>query len=187
MLTELLQNRAALYVSGAMTAPERENFELILEFHDPLRAWVDNLKQLEFAVIVSRLGRTPAVDSSLKLRIMEAIPGHGRQLQPDGIVVTGPDCRIEWVNPAFTAMCGYELNEIKGRKPGHFLQGPATDPASVNRIREALEKRRACREVLVNYHKSGSSYRVDVAISPILDDEGEPLWFIARERELPAS
>jgi hypothetical protein len=38
MLSELLQDRAALYVSGAMPAPERENFELVLDFHDELRA-----------------------------------------------------------------------------------------------------------------------------------------------------
>jgi PAS domain S-box-containing protein len=184
MLTELLQDRAALYVSGAMTAPERENFELILEFHSPLRAHVAALQEVGTSVLLSQAKRPRAVNSVLKQRLLSALDAHPRQLQPDGIVVTGPGGGIEWVNPAFTAMCGYSLDEIKGRKPGAFLQGPATDAAGVQRIRDALRERRACREELVNYHKSGSAYRVDIAISPILDDAGEPLWFVAREKEL---
>jgi PAS domain S-box-containing protein len=187
MLTELLQDRAALYVSGAMTAPERENFELILEFHAPLRAHVAALEDVGTSVLLSQATGPRAVNSVLKERLFRALDTQPRQLQPDGIVVTDPNGGIEWVNPAFTAMCGYGLDEVKGRKPGHFLQGPATDPAGVQRIREALRQRLACREELVNYHKSGSSYRVDIAISPILDDAGEPLWFVAREKELPSA
>jgi PAS domain S-box-containing protein len=99
--------------------------------------------------------------------------------------VTDPVGRIEWVNPAFTAMCGHDLAELRGRKPGPILQGPDTDPAAVARIREAVHARRACRETLVNYHKNGTPYRAEVRIAPVLDDAGEPLWFVARERLLP--
>jgi PAS domain S-box-containing protein len=100
------------------------------------------------------------------------------------VVVTGPDRLIHWVNPAFTAMCGYSLAELKGRKPGALLQGRETDLEAVGRIREALRQHRPCRETLVNYHKDGSAYRVDLRIAPVLDDEGAPLWFVARERKL---
>jgi len=187
MLTEMLQDRAALYVCGAMTAPERENFELILEFHQPLRHHVASLQELGVSVVMSGLRKSPPVNSVLKDRVLGGLTAHPQQFQHDGIVVAGPDCCIEWVNPAFTTMCGYSLEEIKGRKPGHFLQGPQTDPAGVQRIREALRERRPCREVLVNYHKSGSCYRVDVSIAPIFDDAGAPLWFVAREKELGAA
>jgi PAS domain S-box-containing protein len=187
MLTELLQDRASNYVSGSMTAAERENFELILEFHTPLQAHVAALLEVSASILLTRLKPQPAMGTGLKQRLLGALDSHPRQLKADGIVVTGADHLIEWVNPAFTAMCGYDLSEIKGRKPGQFLQGPATDTASVQRMREALKENRGCREVLVNYHKSGSTYRVDVAIAPILDDDGRPLWFIAREKELPAA
>jgi PAS domain S-box-containing protein len=187
MLTELLQDRAALYVSGAMTEPERENFELILEFHQPLRQHVAALQELGTSVVMAGLRKSPEVNSALKDGVLRGLAEHPQQVQPDGIVVTGPDCVIEWVNPAFTAMCGYSLEEIKGRKPGSFLQGPDTDPACVQRMGEALRERKACREVLVNYHKAGSCYRVDISIAPILDDDGSPLWFVAREKNLGAA
>ncbi len=187
MLSELLQDRASLYVSGAMTAPERENFELILEFHDELRGMVAGLEEVGTAVVVAHLPVTLSAAAGVKLRIMESLDGHPRQTEHDGFVVTGPDGIVEWVNPTFVAMCGYSLEELKGRKPGSVLQGPETDPAAVQRIREAVRDRLPCRETLANYHKNGTLYRVIVAITPILDDAGQPLWFVAREKELKAA
>jgi hypothetical protein len=82
-------------------------------------------------------------------------------------------------------MCGHDLADLRGRKPGPLLQGPETDPAAVARIRAAVQARQACRETLVNYHKDGRAYRADIRIAPVLDDTGEPLWFVARERLVP--
>ena len=79
-------------------------------------------------------------------------------------------------------MCGYSLDELRGERLGPILQGEKTDPAAVSRMRRALHGLRACRETVVNYHKDGSLYWVDITINPILDDERQPLWFVARER-----
>jgi PAS domain S-box-containing protein len=184
MLSEPIQDRAALYVSGAMTGPEQESFEVVLEFHDELRAHVAALKEAVTAVVMSRVPLV-APPAGLKTRVLEAVEALPRGAEPEALVVTDPAGRIEWVNAGFTAMCGYSLGELTGRKPGHLLQGPATDPAAMQRIREALQTRQACRETLVNYHKDGRTYRVDIRISPVLDDDDRPLWFVARERELP--
>ena len=184
MLSELLQDRAALYVAGAMTASERENFELVLEFHEALQAHMAGLQKVGTALMMSRAPSLQRPPAELKHRILGALDAHPRPTEPDAVVVAGPDGRVQQVNPAFTAMCGYSPEELQGRKPGHLLQGPDTDPAAVQRIRESLRDKRACRETLVNYHKDGTRYQVDVAITPILDDAGQPLWFVAKERKL---
>ena len=44
MLSEFLQDQAALYAAGTMTAAEREQFELVLEFHEELREFVTKRK-----------------------------------------------------------------------------------------------------------------------------------------------
>jgi PAS domain S-box-containing protein len=186
MLSELLQDRAALYVSGAMLAPERESFELVLEFHEELRAFVAGLQEATTAVALAQV-KPVAPPVGLKERLLRsaaAQPLPGEQ-EAESLVVTGADGRIEWVNAAFTAMCGFAVDELRGRKPGQLLQGAATDRATVDRIRASVRERQACRETLINYHKDGTAYRVDVRITPILDDEREPLWFIAQERKLP--
>lgn len=185
MHQELLHDRAALYVAGALSELEREAFEVLLEFKDDLRAHVAGLQEIGTKVLLADVPRHARPPAGLRSRILAAVADRPRQLEPDSLVATGPDGRVQWVNPAFTTLCGYTLEELRGRKPGELLQGPRTDPAAVVRIRAALQARRPCRESLLNYHKDGSVYRVDLAITPVLDDAGAPLWFVARERKLP--
>jgi PAS domain S-box-containing protein len=185
MLDEPLQDLAVNYVSGGLTATQRECLEVILEFHHELKAQVRGLQGVVTSVVMETVPRVTPPES-LKARLLGTLAGLP-PVEPEGWVATDPAGLVEWVNPAFTTMCGYTLEELKGRKPGHLLQGPATDPDAVERIRRAVSVRTACRETLVNYHKDGSPYHVEVCIDPILDDEGQPLWFVARERKLSAS
>lgn len=185
MLTEALQERADLYVAGDMTAAEREGFEVLLEFHQELRARVAASQE---ALAAAMLTRVPAVvpPAGLRDRVLGAAGAQART-EPEALVVADAAGLVEWVNPAFLAMCGHSLAELKGRKPGRVLQGPDTDHAAVARIRTALHEGRPCRETLVNYHKDGTRYRADVRIMPILDAAGQPLWFVAKERKLAES
>ncbi|MEY3607404.1 MAG: hypothetical protein RLZZ447_192 [Verrucomicrobiota bacterium] len=183
MLPELLQDRAALYVAGALDAEQRESFELLLDFQPELRALVSRLQDVGAAVTLASLRRDSAPPAALRDRVLGAVAGRTRP-EPEPMVVTCPLGRVEWVNPQFIAMCGHSFEEIRGRKPGEFLQGPDTDAGVVQRIRDAIRARRKCRERLYNYHRDGTRYAVEVALTPVLDDAGEPLWFVAKERKL---
>lgn len=184
MLSEVLQDKAAQYAAGAMTAPEREAFEILLEAQPELRAVVEGLREVVTAVTLAGVGPVGAPPPALKARLLGELDRLPAKPEPAGLVVTDARGLVEWVNPAFVAMCGHSLAELKGHKPGHVLQGPETDRAAVDRIRAALRERQACRETVLNYHKDGSQYRAEVNIMPILDDAGEPLWFVAKERKL---
>jgi PAS domain S-box-containing protein len=185
MLHEFLQNQAALYVAGTMTTQEREQFELVLEFHHELRALVVELTEVGTAVMLATLPPASALPApGLKARVSAAIAGRRQHATPDGMVMSGPDGLVEWINPAFSAMCGYSLDELRGRKLGPILQGTGTDRATAERIRRAVHDGQPCSETILNYHKSGTPYWVEIAITPILDDAGQPLWFVACEREL---
>ncbi|MEQ1851601.1 MAG: PAS domain-containing protein [Chthoniobacteraceae bacterium] len=185
MLDELLQDRAALYVSGAMTADERDQFELILEFHDELRAFTGGMSDVAAAVVVSSFKQgTMRPPADLKARLLAKLDTIPRQAKAEGFVMSGPDGLVQWVNPAFTEMCGYTLDELRGKSLGPILQGKKTDRETSERMRRAVKEHRPCRERILNYHKSGEPYWVDIAITPILDDAGRPLWMVAREREL---
>ena len=64
MLGEFLQEQAALYASGVMTSRQREQFELVMEFHDELRDFVIGLLEIGAAVSLaardrSGVGRVP--------------------------------------------------------------------------------------------------------------------------------
>jgi len=113
----------------------------------------------------------------------------------DSVVLSAdPDRRILWVNPAFTRLTGYELDEVFGKNPS-FLQGPDTDPETILHLRAALNEGRSVRQVeILNYAKSGQPYWISLNIVPHLGSKGEVLGFLSigtdvtlrrlREREL---
>lgn len=185
MINELLQDRAALYVSGAMTAREREDFELLLEFHEEVRQLVGASQDVGTAILLAGVvSGSPTPPARLKSAVLQAIDGLAQQGTPDAFVVTGPDRLVQWVNPAFTEMCGYSLEELRGKSLGPILQGAKTDPLVAARMRKAVHEFKPCHEQLVNYHKDGTPYWVDIEITAILDDAGLPLWVVAREHEM---
>src|SRR5688572_20794536 len=129
MIDEQLQEDAALYASGAMDAAQREQFELILRFHGELRDFVRQLQETAAAVVtLASVSASPS--AAVKARVMERIAVTPQQTRDEAFVVTSPEGLVEWVNPAFTEMCGYTLDELRGRKLGPLLQGAATDRAT---------------------------------------------------------
>jgi len=102
----------------------------------------------------------------------------------DSIVVTDREGLTVWCNLAFTKMSGFVMHEMQGKTPGSVLQGPATDPATVMSIRNALYERREIRTEIVNYSKSGSAYWIEIRITPIFDEEGVHTHFMSIERDV---
>ena len=185
MLSEFLQDQAALYASGAMTAEERGQFELVLEFHDELRELVAGLTEVGAAIaLTAQVAPEVAPLLALKARLSGLIASRPQQTTSEGMVMAGPDGRVQWINPAFSAMCGYTLDELRGKKLGPILQGEKTDREAAARMRLAVHAYRPCSEKILNYHKNGTPYWVEVAITPILDDADQLLWLVAREHEL---
>ncbi len=102
----------------------------------------------------------------------------------NAVIITNKDKKIEWANPGFTRITGYTLEEVKGKKPGDFLQGEKTDPNTVARIREKLPLKVSFQEEILNYTKDGREYWLNLSITPILNELGEIEKFIAIEMDI---
>lgn len=101
----------------------------------------------------------------------------------DIAIITDADGCIEWTNAAFTRHTGYTLDEVKGRKPGAILQGPATDRSSIAALGRAIATRKAVDVEILNYTKTGLPYWIDMSIVPV-EDGGRLTNFIAIERDV---
>src|SRR5271154_3467790 len=97
----------------------------------------------------------------------------------NGVIVCGPDRRIQWVNAGFTRLTGYGGAEVIGLHPGRLLQGPQSDPRTVQELRTALGQRQPCTVDIRNYRKDGSVYWNHLEIHPVHDEQGELACFIA--------
>jgi PAS domain S-box-containing protein len=101
------------------------------------------------------------------------------------VVITNARREIEWVNGAYTRLTGWSLEEIRGRSPASFLQGPATDPATVQRIDEAVKIGEGIEYAeLLYYRKDGTPYWVSVNIQPIRDGDGAITHFVSIEHDI---
>jgi len=102
----------------------------------------------------------------------------------NAVIITDARGLTEWVNDAFTRVCGFRLEDIAGRKPGELLQGPGTDPEAVARIRQAVSAGQSCEETLLNYAKDGRALLVHMKIDPVRDDQGQVRKFIAIQTDV---
>lgn len=102
----------------------------------------------------------------------------------DAIVISDIHGHCIWTNKALTRLTGYEPSELLNRKPGELLQGPETDPGVAKDISSAIRSGTGIRAELINYAKDGSSYWVEIQISPVYSDHGELTNFIAVERDI---
>lgn len=101
------------------------------------------------------------------------------------MVVTNPrlpDNPIIYANAAFMAMSGYPENEIVG-KNCRFLQGAATDPSSVERLRRAIAANEEIEVDLLNYRKDGSTFWNRLLVSPVTED-GSVSFFVASQQDV---
>jgi len=94
-----------------------------------------------------------------------------------------PGPHILFVNEAFTEMTGYTAEEAIGRSP-RFLQGPDTDKEELRRVREMLTAKEHCQVELLNYHKDGTAYWVELSMVPVTNGKGECTHFISIERDV---
>ncbi len=96
------------------------------------------------------------------------------------VIITDTQRRILWVNDDFTAITGYTLSEVLGKKPS-LLQGPGTEAEAIRRIRKALEAQSSIKDELTNYRKNGEAYSCKLVIHPIFDHLKQLVNFIAFE------
>ncbi len=86
-----------------------------------------------------------------------------------------PDDPIVFANRAFQELSGYGADELVGHNC-RFLQGPDTDPASVQAIRDALAAQRDIAVDILNYRRDGTPFLNELFISPIMDRDGRVLY-----------
>ena len=91
--------------------------------------------------------------------------------------------RIVFANATCERITGYSRTELVGQTP-RLLQGPGTDRAELARIGAALQRREAVLAELLNYAKDGSSYWIELYITPVRSASGALTHFVAIERDI---
>ncbi|KOX97807.1 MULTISPECIES: PAS domain S-box protein [Halorubrum] len=105
---------------------------------------------------------------------------------PVGITITDPeqeDNPMVYVNDRFVEMTGYDREESIGVNC-RFLQGPDTEEASVQELREAIDAEESTSVELLNYRKDGTEFWNRVSIAPISDADGTVTHWVGFQEDI---
>ena len=100
------------------------------------------------------------------------------------VVITNASLQIEWANSAFSKISGYPLEEVIGKKPGAFLQGPDTDKETIRFISSQIKAQQPFNCEILNYTKTGKPYWIEIKCQPLFNAAGVLEKFFAIEEDI---
>ncbi len=106
----------------------------------------------------------------------------------NGIVIadaTQPGYPLVYVNPAFTAITGYERGEVLGRSPS-ILHGEDRAQPELQKLAAALRRRQDGAALLRNYRKDGTPFWNDLHVAPVRDCNGKVSHYVGILNDITA-
>ena len=116
-----------------------------------------------------------------RLRLMQV----AIEAAPSGIVIADALGRIEWVNPAFTAMTGYELKDVAGRNP-RILKSGRQGPRFYKHLWNTISRGKVWEGDLQNLRRDGAIYWEHMVIAPVVRPNGTIEHYVAIKQDISA-
>ncbi|MGC9128375.1 MAG: EAL domain-containing protein, partial [Acidithiobacillus sp.] len=117
--------------------------------------------------------------------IQEWAQTQSRALQAisEGVLITGSNEKVLFVNSAFTRITGYTLDEMRGQNCA-ILQGDNTNADTKASIRAALSHGEEFHGEILNYKKDGRPFWNHLSIAPVRDEHGKITHYVSVQRDI---
>ena len=104
----------------------------------------------------------------------------------EGMMISDSNNLIIMVNPAFTKITGYTLQDVVGKNPG-MLSRPNDNASEIYRhMWHDLQVLGEWRGELCNQHKDGHTYIEDLHINTVKNESGEVLYYFSLFNDITA-
>lgn len=113
-----------------------------------------------------------------KIRLTTAI-----EASNSSIVITDTKGNIEYVNPYFTKLTGYSLEEAIGQNP-RILKSVEIKSEEYQELWETISRGENWKGEFHNIKKSGESYWESAVIAPVKDNSGKIISYIAVKQDI---
>jgi PAS domain S-box-containing protein len=90
---------------------------------------------------------------------------------------------IVYANQGFLRLTGYRADEVLDRNC-RFLQGPGTDPAQIQAMRAAIDRREQFSGTLLNYRKDGTPFWNFVSFTPFSLGGAAPTHYVSIQEDV---
>ncbi len=105
------------------------------------------------------------------------------QQNPISILITDPEGKVEFVNPAFCETSGYSKEDMLGKVP-RILKGGAQTQEFYKEIWDTVLRGKTWRGEFHNKKKNGELYWTNAVISPLFNDKGDIIWLVATQEDI---
>jgi PAS domain S-box-containing protein len=102
---------------------------------------------------------------------------------PVSVMITAKDGTIEYVNPTFSEVTGYSIDEVIGQNPRILKSGDIPE-SYYKELWDTILAGRVWRGEFKNKRKNGEKFWESTSISPIKDEEGEITHFVAVKEDI---
>ncbi len=105
---------------------------------------------------------------------------------PLGVSLSDPslsDNPIVYVNKMWQEVTGYDEDEILGRNP-RILQGPETDPETVETLSTAIQNEVPITVEIRNYRADGTPWWNELTVAPVRNDDGEIVNYVGFQHDV---
>jgi len=125
------------------------------------------------------------IDITERRQAMEQLRKLSRAIEqsPSSIIITDTAGNIEYVNPKFTQVTGYAVEQVAGKNP-RLLKSGETPPEEYERLWKTITSGGEWRGEFHNKKKNGELYWESASISPITDAHGAITHFLAVKEDI---
>jgi len=168
---KLAQNFTGTY---EIVALKKDNTEFIAEIKVKT---IDINNQPARVVSINDISNRKAVENEIR-QLSTAV-----KQSPVSIVITDLKGNIEYANPQFTRITGYSPDELTGQNP-RILKTGHTSSEEYKNLWATILKGKIWEGEFLNRRKDGSTYWEYATISPITDNNGKIINFLAIKEDI---
>lgn len=186
---EVLPKDSADVLDTAINEANAKGFSNGLQYHLEVpqgKVWFEltvnsienlDLKDKRFIVIAKNI--TTRKNNDDKLQQLN----HAVEQSTSSIVITNLDGNLEYVNNQFLKITGYSREEVIGSNP-RILNSGYTKEAEYKEMWDTIKSGGTWKGEFLNKKKNGKLYWEEVTISPVRNEEGEIINFLAIKTDI---
>lgn len=102
----------------------------------------------------------------------------------NAMAISNADGIIEWVNPAFLRISGFDEGELLGKTLHELVDAGVNDTAVYRKLWSTISQGKPFQGELVNHRKDGSQYNELMSITPLFDSGGQISHYIVIKQDI---
>ncbi|NWF39413.1 PAS domain S-box protein [Mariprofundus sp. NF] len=140
--------------------------------------YFDEDGEVEFAAVVTRDVTDRKKHESKANTLLQAVEQAG-----EAVMITDLNAVIEYVNPAFSEITGYQAEEVIGKTPA-ILKSSAQDPAFYTELWQTISAGEVWHGTLTDRRKDGTFYPGMMSVAPLRNDAGEITHYVSTQQDM---